>query len=154
MGDITLREAVRKLAAGTAKIARYVIEVLEVVLIVVFIVLAVIAIVYTFRDIVSLKVESTWSEINLVVTDILVVIILIELTRSFVISALGKKHLLGGFIELGIIILIREIAVSILSGDVLAALMASGGALLLTASLWIVEEKIEKLKLRKESEKC
>lgn len=154
MGGITLREAVRKLAAGTAKIARYVIEVLEVVLIVIFIVLAVIAIVYTFRDIVSLKVESTWSEINLVVTDILVVIILIELTRSFVISALGEKHLLGGFIELGIIILIREIAVSILSGDVLAALMASGGALLLTASLWIVEEKIEKLKLRKESEKC
>ncbi|MEM0239771.1 MAG: phosphate-starvation-inducible PsiE family protein [Ignisphaera sp.] len=141
-----LREAVQRFVVNVARIARYIVEVLEATLILIIIGLTLIAMIYIFKDITSLRVESAWNEINLIVTDVLVAIILIELTRSFIISSIGRERFLEGFIELAIIILVREIAIGVLSGNVLAALMASGGVLFLATSLWIIKEKVKKLK--------
>ncbi|MEM4018360.1 MAG: hypothetical protein QXW46_06335, partial [Sulfolobales archaeon] len=82
---------------------------------------------------------------------------LIELTRSFIISSLGGERYLEGFIEMGIIILVREVAVAAMTASMLNALLASLGVVLLVIALWISKEKFvvpsrEKTGLTKGSE--
>lgn len=133
---------IRRLTVSVARVAREYIEVLEAVLVVILGILTIIALFFLFRDLMLLNIESPWSEINIVVSDILVLVILIELTRSFIISSLGRERFLEGFIELGIIILIREIAVAVIAANIVNALMASIGATLLIIAFWIAKERI------------
>jgi uncharacterized membrane protein (DUF373 family) len=127
-----------------SKVAAEYVEVLEAVLVVVLIVLTLIALAILIRDLTTLRVESTLSELQIIVSDVLVLVILVELTRSFVISSLGGERYLEGFIEMGVIILIREIALAAISVNVLNALMASGGVALLILALWITRAVREK----------
>jgi uncharacterized membrane protein (DUF373 family) len=89
-------------------------------------------------------VESTLSELQIIISDVLVLVVLVELTRSFVISSLGGERYLEGFIEMGVIILVREIASAAISANVLNALMASGGVALLVLALWVTRAIREK----------
>jgi len=114
---------------------------LEAILVVVLMVLTLVALAILVRDLANLRVESTLSEFQIVVSDVLVLVILIELTRSFVISSLGGERYLEGFIEMGVIILVREIALAAMSANIPNALMASGGVALLILALWIIREK-------------
>ena len=49
------------------------------------------------------------------------------------------SHASMPFIEVGIIILVREIAVSTLSGEIQYSLMASGGVLLLALAIFVIK---------------
>jgi len=104
-------------------------------------VLALIALAILIRDLTILRAESSLSEFQIVVSDVLVLVILIELTRSFVVSSLGGERYLEGFIEMGVIILVREIAMAAMTANILNALMASGGVALLVLALWVIREK-------------
>jgi len=95
------------------------------------------------RDLISLRVESSLSEFQIIVSDVLVLVILVELTRSFTISSLGGERYLEGFIEMGIIILVRELALAAMAANMINALMASGGATLLILALWFTKERKE-----------
>jgi uncharacterized membrane protein (DUF373 family) len=66
-------------------------------------------------------------------------IVLIELLRTFVVAREKAERYIAGFLEVGIIILIREVAISAIAKEVTHALMASGGTLLLVLALFIYE---------------
>ncbi|MEM1623758.1 MAG: phosphate-starvation-inducible PsiE family protein [Sulfolobales archaeon] len=140
-----------------SRIAKEYVELLEAVLVVILIALTLLAFGILARDLFSLKLDSPLSELQVVVSDILVLVVLIELTRSFIISSLGGERYLEGFIEMGIIILVREVAIAAMTASVLNALLASLGVVLLVLALWISKEKFpirpkEKTALGKGSE--
>jgi len=114
------------------------IEVFEVIIVVALLVLAIYTIVFLVRDISSIKPSSPIEELRVVFSSVLAVIVIVELVRTFTVSRIGEEYF-EGFIEVGIIILLREIAVSTISGDILYALMASGGVLLLALALFVIK---------------
>lgn len=61
-----------------------------------------------------------------------------ELVKTFTVSRSGEEYF-EGFIEVGIIILVREIAVSTISGEIQHSLMASGGVLLLALAIFVIK---------------
>jgi len=138
----TYDRKLRKFTSLISRVAREYVEVLEAVLVAILILLTLIAFGILVRDITSLKLDSPLSELQVVVSDILVLVILIELTRSFIISSLGGERYLEGFIEMGVIILVREVAVAAMTANVPNALMASLGVTLLIVALWVAREKI------------
>lgn len=97
-------------------------------------ILVVVAFVFFIKDLLSLRFVSAFEEINIVSSSISIMIVLIELLRTFVVESWGKR-----FLEVSIIILIREVAISAIAKEVTHALMASGGALLLVLALFIYE---------------
>jgi len=137
----SLSRRIRNLVGAVSKVAVGYIEILEAILVIVLMVLTLVALAILIRDLFNLRVESTLSEFQILVSDVLVLVILVELTRSFVISSLGGERYLEGFIEMGVIILVREIALAAMAANVLNALMASGGVALLILALWIIREK-------------
>jgi uncharacterized membrane protein (DUF373 family) len=62
----------------------------------------------------------------------------VELVKTFTVSRSGEEYF-EGFIEVGIIILVREIAVSTISGEIQHSLMASGGVLLLALAIFVIK---------------
>ncbi len=140
----SLSKKVRSFVLIVTRVAKELIEFTEAVLVVVLIILALIALVILARDLTSIRVESSLSELQIIVSDVLVLIILIELTRSFIISSIGGERYLEGFIEMGVIILIRELALAAMAANMANALMASGGATLLILALWFIREKRRK----------
>jgi uncharacterized membrane protein (DUF373 family) len=54
------------------------------------------------------------------------------------VSRSGEEYF-EGFIEVEIIILVREIAVSTISGEIQYSLMASGGVLLLALAIFVIK---------------
>ncbi|MEM3983186.1 MAG: phosphate-starvation-inducible PsiE family protein [Sulfolobales archaeon] len=150
-------EKLRKFVSLVSRMAREYVELLEAVLVIILIALTLLAFGILVRDLFSLKLDSPLSELQVVVSDILVLVVLIELTRSFIISSLGGERYLEGFIEMGIIILVREVAVAAMTASMLNALLASLGVVLLVIALWISKEKFvvpsrEKTGLTKGSE--
>jgi uncharacterized membrane protein (DUF373 family) len=125
------------------RVATGYIEVLEAILVIVLMILTFMTLVILVRDLISLRVESSLSEFQIIVSDVLVLVILVELTRSFTISSLGGERYLEGFIEMGIIILVRELALAAMAANMINALMASGGATLLILALWFTKERKE-----------
>lgn len=142
LGVAAYDRRLRKLTTFVSRVAKGYVEVLEAVLVAILIILTLIASGILIRDLTSLKLDSPLSELQMVVSDILVLVILIELTRSFVISSLGGERYLEGFIEMGVIILVREVAVAAMTANVQNALMASLGVALLVVALWVTREKI------------
>lgn len=145
----TFERRLRKFTLIISRTAREYVELLEAVLVAILMVLTLIAAVILVRDLTSLKLDSPLSELQVVVSDILVLVILIELTRSFVISSLGGERYLEGFIEMGVIILVREVAVAAMTASIQNALMASLGVALLVVALWVAREKITSAKREK-----
>lgn len=142
----TFERRLRRFKLIISRTAREYVELLEAVLVAILMVLTLIAAVILVRDLTSLKLDSPLSELQVVVSDILVLVILIELTRSFVISSLGGERYLEGFIEMGVIILVREVAVAAMTANIQNALMASLGVALLVVALWVAKEKITSAK--------
>jgi len=141
MSGATIRDRkLRKFVSLVSRMAREYVELLEAVLVIILIALTLLAFGILVRDLFSLKLDSPLSELQVVVSDILVLVVLIELTRSFIISSLGGERYLEGFIEMGIIILVREVAVAAMTASVLNALLASLGVVLLVIALWIPKE--------------
>jgi len=120
------------------KYVNRVIEVFEVVIVVALLVLAIYAIVFLLRDMAGIKPSSPIEELRLVFSSVLAVIVIVELVKTFTVSRSGEEYF-EGFIEVGIIILVREIAVSTISGEILYSLMASGGVLLLALALYVIK---------------
>ena len=114
------------------------IEVFEVVIVVALLVLAIYAIVFLVRDMAGIKPSSPIEELRVVFSSVLAVIVIVELVKTFTVSRIGEEYF-EGFIEVGIIILVREIAVSTISGEILYSLMASGGVLLLALALFVIK---------------
>lgn len=138
-----LSKRIRGFVRVVPRVATGYIEVLEAILVIVLMILTFIALVILVRDLISLRVESSLSEFQIIVSDVLVLVILVELTRSFTISSLGGERYLEGFIEMGIIILVRELALAAMAANMINALMASGGATLLILALWFTKERKE-----------
>ena len=82
---------------------------------------------------------SVAEELNIVIASITIIIVLIELLRMFVVGREDTERYVSGFLEVGIIILVREVAVSAISRDVLSALASSCGVLMLVIALLIYE---------------
>lgn len=141
VGERAVRKT-RKFTLTISRIARTYIEILETILVAILIILTLLSLGILFRDMVSVRMDSPLSEIQIVISDVLVVVILVELTRSFIISSVGGERYLEGFIEMGVIILIREVAVAAIEKNIMNAFMASLGVTLLIAALWIAREKI------------
>ena len=120
------------------KYVNRVIEVFEVVIVVALLVLAIYAIVFLLRDMAGIKPSSPIEELRLVFSSVLAVIVIVELVKTFTVSRSGEEYF-EGFIEVGIIILVREIAVSTISGEIQHSLMASGGVLLLALALFVIK---------------
>jgi uncharacterized membrane protein (DUF373 family) len=116
---------------------------LEILVVASLIILAVVAMVFFIRDLISLKPASSISELQLLFTSLFVVIVLIELLRTFV-AHRDEERYLEGFLEAGIVILLREVALGALSGNVMNALIASGGALLLILGLMVLRRFMER----------
>jgi len=114
------------------------IEVFEVVIVIALLVLAIYAIVFLVRDISSIKPSSPIEELRVVFSSVLAIIVIVELVKTFTVSRSGEEYF-EGFIEVGIIILVREIAVSTISGEIQYSLMASGGVLLLALALFVIK---------------
>ena len=133
----------RKFTVAVSRAAREYVEILEAVLIAILIALSLIALIMLARDLLSLRLESPLTEIQIVVSDVLVLVILLELTRSFIISSLDGERYLEGFVEMGVIILVREVAVAAMEANVSNALMASLGVALLVIAMWILREKVQ-----------
>jgi len=138
-----LSKRIRGFVRVVPRVATGYIEVLEAILVIVLMILTFMALVILVRDLISLRVESSLSEFQIIVSDVLVLVILVELTRSFTISSLGGERYLEGFIEMGIIILVRELALAAMAANMINALMASGGATLLILALWFTKERKE-----------
>jgi uncharacterized membrane protein (DUF373 family) len=138
-----LSKRIRGFVRVVPRVATGYIEVLEAILVIVLMILTFMALVILVRDLISLRVESSLSEFQIIVSDVLVLVILVELTRSFTISSLGGERYLEGFIEMGIIILVRELALAAVAANMINALMASGGATLLILALWFTKERKE-----------
>ena len=102
-------------------------------------VLIVVAFVFFFKDLTSIRFTSATEELNIVVTSITIIIVLIELLRTFMVSREDAERYVSGFLEVGIIILVREVAVSAISRDALGALASSCGVLILVIALLIYE---------------
>jgi len=114
------------------------IEVFEVVIVIALLVLAIYATVFLVRDISSIKPSSPIEELRVVFSSVLAIIVIVELVKTFTVSRSGEEYF-EGFIEVGIIILVREIAVSTISGEIQYSLMASGGVLLLALALFVIK---------------
>jgi uncharacterized membrane protein (DUF373 family) len=138
-----LSKRIRGFVRVVPRVATGYIEVLEAILVIVLMILTFMALLILVRDLISLRVESSLSEFQIIVSDVLVLVILVELTRSFTISSLGGERYLEGFIEMGIIILVRELALAAMAANMINALMASGGATLLILALWFTKERKE-----------
>lgn len=124
-------------------LAGFLVRVLEIFVIVILVLLTMMASIFLIRDLFSLRPTSTISELQLLFTSLFAVIILIELLRTFI-TPREEERYIEGFIEAGVIIFIREVAMAALSGNIFNALMASGGALLLILSLMILRRVIYK----------
>jgi len=138
-----LSKRIRGFVRVVPRVATGYIEVLEAILVIVLMILTFMTLVILVRDLISLRVESSLSEFQIIVSDVLVLVILVELTRSFTISSLGGERYLEGFIEMGIIILVRELALAAMAANMINTLMASGGATLLILALWFTKERKE-----------
>lgn len=125
------------------RLAGFLVRVLEIFVIVILVLLTMMASIFLIRDLFSLRPTSTISELQLLFTSLFAVIILIELLRTFI-TPREEERYIEGFIEAGVIIFIREVAMAALSGNIFNALMASGGALLLILSLMILRRVIYK----------
>jgi len=131
-----------KLHSLDSSVLRYIksfIALFETLIIIGLAVLVAIAFVFFIKDLLSLRFVSVFEEINIVFSSISMMIVLIELLRTFVVAREKAERYIAGFLEVGIIILIREIAISAIAKEVTHALMASGGALLLVLALFIYE---------------
>jgi len=125
------------------RLAGFLVRVLEIFVIVILVLLTLMASIFLIRDLFSLRPTSTISELQFLFTSLFTIIILIELLRTFI-TPREEERYIEGFIEAGIIIFIREVAMTALSGNIFNALMASGGALLLILSLMILRRVIYK----------
>lgn len=140
----SLSRKIRSFVVVISKVAKEFIEFIEAILVAILIMLTLMALVMTIRDITSIELGSPLTEFQVLVSDVLVLVVLIELTRSFIISSLGGERYLEGFIEMGIIILIRELALAAMAANMINALIASAGATLLILALWFTKEKRRK----------
>jgi len=107
------------------------------------IILAVAAMAFFTRDLIPLKPDSSISELQSPFASLFVVIVLIELLRTFV-AHRGEEGILKVFLEAGVVILLREAALGALSGNVVNALIASGGTLLLILGLMMLRRFMER----------
>jgi uncharacterized membrane protein (DUF373 family) len=129
----------RKIYSTLLHYIELLIEVFEMLIVLGLTILIVVAFVFFFKDLISIRLVSVTEELNIVITSITIIIVLIELLRTFIVSREEVERYVSGFLEVGIIILVREVAVSTINRDTLGALASSCGILILVIALLIYE---------------
>ena len=107
----------RKFYSTLLHYIRLLIEVFEMLIVLGLTILIVVAFAFFFKDLISIRLVSVTEELNIVITSITIIIILIELLRTFIVGREEAERYVSGFLEVGIIILVREVAVSAISRD-------------------------------------
>ncbi|MDK6028645.1 phosphate-starvation-inducible PsiE family protein [Ignisphaera sp. 4213-co] len=131
----------RRLRSLIPRFSKLFMEISESLIIVILAVLCGVAFSILIKDLISINIYSPVTELQLVFTELFTIIILIELLRTFVRVFESAKHSVEEFLEVGIIILVREVALGALMKEPTHMLMASGGALLLALAILVMRRK-------------
>jgi hypothetical protein len=98
-----------KLHSLDSSVLRYIksfIVLFETLIIIGLAILVAVAFVFFIKDLLSLRFVSVFEEINIVFSSVSIMIVLIELLRTFVVAREKAERYIAGFLEVGIIILI------------------------------------------------
>ncbi len=136
-----MRINLRLLTKYIYKLGESAITLIEFVVIIATAVMSVLATYYIVRDLSSLSMESSLSELQVLVNDVFMLIIFAEIMRSIIISHRRPETYIVGIAEVGFVVTIREIFVSILTRTTFDLVLASLAAVLMAVALWIVRVK-------------
>ena len=99
---------------------------------------------YIIRDMGMLHLESSLSELQILVNDVFMLIIFAEIIRSVLVSHRRPEAYVVGIAEVGFVVSVREIFVSILTRSTYDVVLAAGATLIMALVLWIVRTKVLK----------
>ncbi len=136
-----MRINLRLLTKYIYKLGESAITLIEFVVIIATAVMSVFATYYIVRDLSSLSMESSLSELQVLVNDVFMLIIFAEIMRSIIISHRRPETYIVGIAEVGFVVTIREIFVSILTRTTFDLVLASLAAVIMAVALWIVRVK-------------
>lgn len=132
------RELLRKLHRS----GRLVILVIEVVVIAIVTAMIGLTAYYVIRDLSDLVLAGSTEKIQLLVSDVFLLIILAEIIRSFLEAYRRPEMYLVGVTEVALVVVVREIVLSAIAGTAIDMLIASFSALVLTGALWILVTRV------------
>ena len=138
------KNRIRHLSGVVARSVQKLVWLVELILVLLLSYLLVLMLYVVIRDLLTLKPEAPASSIHLIVSDILVVVVVVELIRSFAVLHPSRERILEGLLEFGIIVLVREVARSVIVANMSGALMACGGVVLLTIALWVLRSWVKR----------
>ncbi len=136
-----MRISLRFLTKYIYKLGETVITLIEFVVIVATAVMSIFATYYIVRDLSNLSMESSLSELQVLVNDVFMLIIFAEIMRSIIVSHRRPETYIVGIAEVGFVVTIREIFVSILTRTTFDLVLASLAAVIMAVALWIVRVK-------------
>ncbi len=129
----------RDLVRKTYTFGRILILTIEIVAISIVIVMIGFTAYYVVCDLLDLALEGGGvDKIQLLVSDVFLLIILAEIVRSFLEAYRRPEMYIVGVTEVGLVVAIREIVLCAITGSLYDMLLASLAALVLAGALWIL----------------
>lgn len=97
---------------------------------------------YLVRDLSNLTLGSSIQELQILINDVFMLIIFAEIMRSIIVSHRRPETYIIGIAEVGFVVTIREIFVSILTKTTFDLMMSSIAALAMAIALWVLKSKV------------
>jgi len=118
------------------------IDVIESAVVVLLIVLAALALSFTVRDLTRLRLESTISEVQVLVNDVFLVIIFTEILRS-VLAARRRSEVayIRVLAEVGFVVVLREILVSVVTRTPIDVLISVAALMVMAITIYVLKVK-------------
>ena len=139
-----MKSDLRMLTKFIYKLGDSIITFIEFVVILATTSMALFATYYIIRDMGMLHLESSLSELQILVNDVFMLIIFAEIIRSVLVSHRRPEAYVVGIAEVGFVVSVREIFVSILTRSTYDVVLAAGATLIMALVLWIVRTKVLK----------
>jgi len=97
---------------------------------------------YLVRDLSNLTLGSSIQELQILINDVFMLIIFAEIMRSIIVSHRRPETYIVGIAEVGFVVTIREIFVSILTKTTFDLVLSSIAAVVMAVALWILRSKV------------
>lgn len=97
---------------------------------------------YLVRDLLNLTLGSSIQELQILINDVFMLIIFAEIMRSIIVSHRRPETYIVGIAEVGFVVTVREIFVSILTKTTFDLVLSSIAAVIIAVALWILRSKV------------
>jgi len=132
----------RSLAKYLYKLGESMILLIEFMVIIATTAMTIYAAYYLVRDLSNLTLGSSIQELQILINDVFMLIIFAEIMRSIIVSHRRPETYIIGIAEVGFVVTIREIFVSILTKTTFDLMMSSIAALAMAIALWVLKSKV------------